>query len=229
MNAVDIVRSGTTVEGLVRTIADAIVSGGLLPGARLDEVGLAQRHAVSRTPVREALARLVAMGLVERRPNCGAVVATVGEEQLRSMFEAMTELEGICARLAAQRMSANERGRLEAEHHAAMRLVHLGAEDDYAQHNADFHSRIYDGAHSLHVRELAIVTRRRLAPFRRAQFRLPGRLSKSWDEHDTIVRAILRADIAGAEAAARAHVATVSDASSQFVHNVVSGRDIRAQ
>ncbi|MBV1707959.1 MAG: GntR family transcriptional regulator [Hyphomicrobiales bacterium] len=219
------VRSGTTVEELVRAIADDIVSGTWLPGARLDEVGLARRHAVSRTPVREALARLVAMGLVESRPNRGALVAKLGEDHLRSMFEAMTELEGICARLAAQRMSASERSRLEALHHAAMRLVHLGAEEDYARHNADFHSRLYDGAHSVHVCELAVITRRRLAPFRRAQFRMPGRLVKSWDEHDTIVRAIMRADVAGAEAAARAHVATVSDASSQFVRTAISRRD----
>ena len=217
MGMMETVRSGTTAEELVRAIADAIVSGTLPPGARLDETGLARRHAVSRTPVRQALARLVAMGLVERRPNCGAVVATLGEEHLRSMFEAMTELEGICARLAAQRMNASERSRLEALHYAAMRLVHLGAEEDYARHNADFHSRLYDGAHSVHVCELAVLTRLRLAPFRRAQFRMPGRLTKSWDEHDTIVRAILRADVAGAEAAARAHVATVSDATWQFV------------
>ena len=213
MSNIEPVRSGTTVEGLVRATADAIISGTLTPGARLDELSLARQHTVSRTPVREALARLAAMGLVERRPNCGAVVATLSEDHLRSMFEAMTELEAICARLSAQRMSASERNRLEAEHQAATRLVHLGAAEDYARHNADFHSRLYDGAHSVHVCELAVMTRRRLAPFRRAQFRLAGRLAKSWDEHDAIVRAILRADVAGAEAAARAHVTTVSDAS----------------
>ena len=56
-------------------------------------------------------------------------------------------------------------------------------------------------------------TRSRLAPFRRAQFRLPGRLSKSWQEHDAIVTAILRADGPAAESAAKAHVSLVSEAS----------------
>jgi DNA-binding GntR family transcriptional regulator len=214
----ELVRSGNTVESLTRAIADEIVSGLLRPGDRLDENSLATRHNVSRTPVREALARLDAMGLVDRQPNRGATVVLLSDEHLVSMFEAMAELEGICARLAAQRMTSAERLQLDGVHQAAARLVHLGAENDYALHNTDFHSRIYDGAHSVHIRELVSLTRSRLAPFRRAQFRIAGRLAKSWDEHGAIVTAILRGDVATAEAAARSHVSTVGDASAEFVH-----------
>jgi len=213
-----LVRSGTTVEGMVRAIADDIVSGRLAPGVRLDEVSLAARYAVSRTPVREALSRLVVMGLIDRPPNRGAIVAMLSEEHLRSMFEAMAELEAICARLAAGRMTSAERTQLDAVHRDAGRLVRLGAEDDYARHNADFHTRLYAGTHNVHIQELVGMTRSRLAPFRRAQFRIAGRLAKSWDEHNVIVTAILRGDIDGAEAAARKHVAIVSDATSEFVH-----------
>src|SRR3569832_1723140 len=67
-----LVRSGTTVDQMVRAIADRIVTGYLRPGERLDEVSLAARFDVSRTPVREALGHLSAIGLVERRPNRGA-------------------------------------------------------------------------------------------------------------------------------------------------------------
>ena len=62
-------------------------------------------------------------------------------------------------------------------------------------------------------------TRARLAPFRRAQFRLPGRLLRSYEEHDAIVTAVLRADAANASRAAYAHVSTVSDASIVFARN----------
>ncbi len=213
-----LVRSGNTVDGLVRAIADDIVSGRLLPGARLDEISLATRYEVSRTPVREALARLSAMGLIERPPNRGAIVAMLSDHHLTSMFEAMAELEAVCARLSAQRMTTAERNQLDAVHRDATRLVHLGAEEDYARHNVDFHTRLYVGAHNPHLQELVGLTRSRLAPFRRAQFRIPGRLSKSWDEHDAIVTAILRGDGAAAESAARAHVSIVSDASAEFVH-----------
>lgn len=215
----ELVRSGKTVEGLVRAIADDIVSGKLSPGTRLDENSLALRYEVSRTPVREALGQLGVIGLVDRRPNRGAVVAVLSDDHLQSMFEAMTELEAICARLSAERMTTAERNQLDALHQASMRLVHLGAEDDYALHNIDFHTRLYNGAHNAHIYELVSLTRSRLAPFRRAQFRIPGRLAKSWDEHDAIVTAIMRGDAEGAAAAARAHVAIVSDASSEFVHS----------
>ena len=219
MVAREVVRSGTTVELVVRAIADDIVSGRLAPGERLAETSLAQRYEVSRTPVREALGQLSGIGLIDRRPNRGAIVASLTDERLNSMFEAMTELEAICARLSAGRMTSQERQQLDAIHQGAARLVHLGDEEGYALHNTEFHTRLYAGAHNVHIYELVSLTRSRLAPFRRAQFRIPGRLAKSWDEHDAIVTAVLRGDAAGAEAAARAHVNIVSDASSEFVHS----------
>ena len=170
--------------------------------------------------MREALGQLSAIGLIDRRPNRGAVVAILTDEHLNSMFEAMTELEAMCARLSALRMTTAERHALDAIHQAAAGLVHRGAEEDYAAHNTEFHTRLYNGAHNVHIYELVSQTRSRLAPFRRAQFRIPGRLAKSWDEHDAIVTAVLQGDAAGAEAAARAHVAIVSDASSEFVHGI---------
>jgi DNA-binding GntR family transcriptional regulator len=219
----EVVRSGKSAESVMRAIADEIVSGRLLPGTRLDETTLAQRYDVSRTPVREALGQLAATGLIDRRPNRGAVVATLTDAHLHSMFEAMTELEAICARLSAQRMTTTERRELDAIHLAAAGLVHRGAEEEYSAHNVDFHTHLYDGAHNAHINELVTQTRNRLAPFRRAQFRIPGRLARSWDEHDAIVTAVLRGDGAGADAAARAHVAIVSDASSEFIHAARAG------
>jgi len=211
-----LVRAGTTVDQMVRALADGIVTGALRPGAKLDEVSLAGRFEVSRTPVREALGQLSAMGLVDRRPNRGAIVAVVTQEHLSSMFESMAELEGICARFSAERMTTAERHALERDHHDSARLVRLNAEEDYEAYNTGFHSRLYRGAHSSHILEITAATRARLAPFRRAQFRLPGRLAKSWDEHDAIVTAVMRGDAASAGAAARAHVSIVSEASSVF-------------
>jgi DNA-binding GntR family transcriptional regulator len=150
MVAREVVRSGTTVELVVRAIADDIVSGRLAPGERLDETSLAQRYEVSRTPVREALGQLSGIGLIDRRPNRGAIVASLTDERLNSMFEAMTELEAICARLSAGRMSSQERQQLDAIHQGAARLVHLGDEEGYALHNTEFHTRLYAGAHNVH-------------------------------------------------------------------------------
>lgn len=217
-----LVRAGTTVDQMVRAISDRIVTGIMRPGEKLDEASLAERYKVSRTPVREALSRLAAMGLVDRRPNRGAIVAIVTPTHLASMFESMAELEAICARFCAERMTDKERRALEIEHQAAAQLVARDAESDYELFNSDFHLRLYRGAHSMHIYELAVLTRSRLAPFRRAQFRLEGRLEKSWREHDRIVRAILARDGDGAGAAARAHLTVVGEASVVFAHDDAS-------
>lgn len=215
----DIIRAGTTVEHMVRAISGLIVTGSLKPGDKLDEGSLASRFDVSRTPVREALRQLGAMGLVKREPNRSAVVTTVDADHLNSMFEAMAELEGICARLAALRMTAEERHTLEAEHLASHRLIQDGAEEDYAAYNTRFHTALYRGAHNEHIYDLVTQTRARLAPFRRAQFHLAGRLVRSFEEHEAIVTAIMRADGNAAGAAAYAHVAIVRSAAASIVAN----------
>jgi DNA-binding GntR family transcriptional regulator len=211
-----LIRAGTTVDQMVRAIADEILTGKLRPGDRLDEASLADRFGVSRTPVRDALGQLSAMSLVDRRPNRGAIVMVMTQDHLASMFESMAELEAICARFSAERMTPAERAALESVHYASRNLVRGNAEEAYDAYNFHFHTRLYEGAHNAHIRELAMMTRSRLAPFRRAQFRLRGRLMKSWEEHDAIVTAIMRANATEASEAARAHVATVSDASAIF-------------
>ncbi|GGA44286.1 GntR family transcriptional regulator [Pelagibacterium lentulum] len=206
-------RTGTTVEEMVQAISDAIVSGQYLPGDKLDEIGVGKRFGVSRTPVREALSQLAAIGLVERRPNRGAVVTKVSNEKLATMFETLAELEAVCARLAAERMSIGERQELEQAHQHSVALVRAGSLGPYEAFNARFHQMIFDGARNLHLVELTTLTRSRLAPFRRALFRLPSRLAISFDEHADIVTAIMQGDGPGAERAMREHILVLDDPS----------------
>src|SRR3954453_12159316 len=83
----------TRAEELRLQLADEIVRGVLAPGSGLDETEIARRFGVSRTPVREALGQWVASGLVEPRPQRGAVGAQPSLKLLTGMFEAMAELE----------------------------------------------------------------------------------------------------------------------------------------
>jgi DNA-binding GntR family transcriptional regulator len=201
----------TRAEGLRRQLADEIVRGALAPGSPLDETEIAQRFAVSRTPVREALRQLAASGLVEARPHHGAVVARPSIERLTGMFEAMAELEALCAGFAAERMSPRERHALEEIHRELRVLSHEGHPDRFHEINERFHNAIYDGAHNSYIAEVTRATRTRVQPFRRAQFRNLGRLAKSQAEHDRIVVAILRGDRAGAASAMRGHIELVRD------------------
>jgi DNA-binding GntR family transcriptional regulator len=201
----------TRAEELRRQLADEIVRGALRPGAPLDETEIALRFKVSRTPVREALRQLVASGLIESRPHHGAVVARPSFERLSGMFEAMAELEALCAGFAAERMSPLERRDLETIHAELRTLSHDGNPDRFHEVNERFHNAIYAGSHNDYVAEITLATRVRVQPFRRAQFRNLGRLAKSQAEHDRVVVAILRGDRAGADAAMRGHIEMVRD------------------
>jgi len=201
----------TRAEELRLQLADDIVRGALPPGAPLDETDIARRFSVSRTPVREALRQLAASGLIETRAHRGAVVARPTLERLTGMFEAMAELEAICAGLAAERMTPVERHQLEAVHEELRLLSYAGNPDRFHEVNERFHNTIYAGSQNTYIAEMTLATRVRVQPFRRAQFRNLGRLAKSHAEHDRVVVAIMRGDKAGAELAMRAHIELVRD------------------
>ena len=95
-------------EQLRQAIEEKIAIGEYAPGRRLDEVELAASFGVSRTPLREALIQLGSAGLLDVRPRRGAVVAEVDPRRLCEMFEVMAELEAMCGRLAARRITEPE-------------------------------------------------------------------------------------------------------------------------
>lgn len=212
--------SAKLAEELRRQLADDIISGRMAPGIRLDEQTLASRFSVSRTPVREALQQLAAMGLATPLPSKGMVVATISAERLTQMFETMGELEALSARLAALRMTPGQRRDLSRLHEDMGRLVRAGDMERYDAANFDFHEQIYHGTGNVFLTETVLGVRNRLQPYRRAQFRVLGRLAKSFAEHGQIVEAILRADGDGAFAAMASHVQIVSGASADYLSSV---------
>ncbi|MGB8429631.1 MAG: GntR family transcriptional regulator [Pseudolabrys sp.] len=201
----------TRAEELRLQLADEIVRGALAPGTALDEITLADRFHVSRTPVREAIRLLAASGLVEVRAHRAAVVARPSANQLADMFESMAELEALCAGFAAERMTRAERRTLEDIHEELRVMIQSGDPQRYHEVNEAFHNSIYAGAHNTYLAEITLSTRARVQPFRRAQFRNLGRLAKSHIEHDRVVQAILRGEQSIAGSAMYAHIVTVRD------------------
>jgi DNA-binding GntR family transcriptional regulator len=193
-------------EQLREAIEEQIATGELPPGSTLDEFTLAARHGVSRTPAREALIQLASEGLIEIRPRRGAVVTSIGPTRLLEMFEVMGELEAMCARLAARRMSASERSELVAAHEACEAARAASDSDRYFYCNERFHDVIYAGSHNSFLREQAQQLHRRLRPYRRLQLRVRDRMSTSFSEHDEVVKAILAGDGDAAASALRDHV-----------------------
>ena len=206
------IQNQTQADKLANQIADAILQGEFAPGYHLDEQQLAQRYGTSRTPVREALKQLTSTGLIEIRPRRGALVSQISPEQLESLFVAMAELEATCARLAAMSMTQFERRKLKTLHDAMADFASNGNCEAYTDANHAFHAMIYAGAHNSVLAEFTTLLRRRLAPYRRAQFRTKGRLPISHAEHDLVVKAILSGDASKAHASMLDHVVSVEDA-----------------
>lgn len=209
-------RSRTRAEDIRLQLADEIVEGSLEPGAQLDEMGLATRFGVSRTPIREALRLLETSGLVELRPHRGSFVKQVSPAYLHDMFVAMAELEASCAGLAALNMTAGERDMLKLLLEELAGLVRAGDTQGYHEANERFHSAIYLGSHNAYLADLTVATRQRLAPFRRAQFRTLGRLAASQAEHARIVEAIVRGNQQAAADMMRQHIDIVEIAFASY-------------
>ena len=208
---------------LCQALEDDIVKGKLPPGQRLEEPLLAKRFGVSRTPVREALQLLTATELAEKIPNRGVYVSLATPERLTAMFESMAELEGMCGRLAAKRMTSGERHSLERLHLEMAETVRLGDSDSYETLNRSFHNTLYRGTHNDVLVDVTLSVRRRVAPFRRVQFQSLPRLASSHAEHQGIVDAILRGDIKAAEELLYGHIMAVHDISQDYLASLRDG------
>lgn len=192
--------------GLRDDVEDLIATGVFPPGERLDEVQLATRFGVSRTPIREVLHQLAAAGLVELRPRRGAVVAAIPPDRLVEMFEVMAELEALSGRLAARRLTAAGRQELLEAHEAGQAAAGRADPDAYYYENERLHAAIYAASGNTFLAEQALALRRRLKPFRRLQLRVAHRMQASHAEHGRVIAAILAGDGDGAAAELRAHV-----------------------
>ncbi len=197
------------VDTVYATLREEILKGTYPPGSHLGEVDLARALGVSRTPVREALRRLGADGLIETEPNRGATVRSWDATQLEHLFAVRSMLEGYAAALAAQHASAAERAelaelcdRMEAVARPGKRqdltlLTTLNEEFHRAVHVASGNALVPGLVHGLIQVPLVLRT---FASY------TPARLRQSMEEHRGILAAITAHDPAWAEAAMRNHV-----------------------
>lgn len=217
-----------TVQILRDQIENGIVTGDFRPGERLDEVQLATRFGVSRTPIRETLMQLSAIGLVEIRPRRGAVVVEHGPQRVYEMFEVMAELEGMAGSLAARRLTETDRTALLDAHKRCEGSARRGDYDAYYYDNEIFHNAIYTASHSVFLAEQCATLHRRLRPYRRLQLRVRGRLEASLSEHGDVVKAILSGDTDAAREKLRSHVAVQGDRFSDLIASLDQMKQARA-
>ena len=196
---------GATVAFIVERLRDDIWAGRLEPGLRLVEGDLTARFAVSRGPVREALRRLSADGLIEHRPHRGAVVRRLTEREIRELFLIRIEMEALATRLAAIADAPRRRARFAA----SIEPIHSDAPRnpcDYLKENAAFHDAVMALADNLELRNLAIRLQLPLIMAQVGDVLTPPALEASVREHRAIAEAISARDPDAAAARMREHL-----------------------
>ncbi|MCX6467673.1 MAG: GntR family transcriptional regulator [Pseudonocardiales bacterium] len=202
-------RAETSTGRTVTALRDLILRGDVPAGARLAEVELAERLGVSRTPVREALGRLAAEGLVELVPNRGARVASWSVAELEGVFELRAALEPRLTALAVPRATPAD---VEALHDLAHAMVAVGSPgpdqdlDALVPLNREFHDRLV--ALADHPATAAALAGAVHPPIVVRNFHSydDASLRRSLAHHVEIVAAVRAGDPAWARAVMTAHI-----------------------
>ncbi len=196
----------SSVHRIESELMNDIAIGRIEPGERLDETKLAARFNVSRTPVREALNRLAAQGVLAKTERKGLRVAEYSREEMAQMFEAMHEIEAICARLASQRLSLLARSNIESAQAECVSAATEGDLPRYLNANEKLHFLIYQAAENPYICELASSFRRKTGPFRAKKFRTQDDLLASAKAHSILIQKIFSADSEAAVQGMREHM-----------------------
>ena len=210
----------TKADDIAGLIEEAIVSGELTPGSVLRQEQLSERFGVSRTPVREALRRLAALGLVSFEPNRGVRVRTLSHDDLREAFLVRAELEALVTEEAARKMTP---ATLEELEECEKRFARLTREvrshepggnrralmGEWMRANHAFHDVLYRVAELPYVESVAKSARRTFSGptvWAPVDDELEALYERNQAEHRAIRQAVAARSVAGARELAREHV-----------------------
>jgi len=214
------VDSGTKADEIALALEEAIVSGELQPGSVLRQEQVSAQYAVSRTPVREALRRLAALGLVSFEANRGFRVRTLSRSEMWEAFLLRAELEGLVTAVAAERFTPADLAELEAAEERFSRMTRSlrarepGADRrsltvEWMQANHGFHDVIYRVADLPYVEQVAKAARRTFsgpAVWAPGDETIDGLYLANEHQHAAIRGALAAGSSLGARELAREHV-----------------------
>ena len=188
------------------TLRHAILKGELEPGERLMEIALAQKLGVSRTPIREAIRKLELEGLVVMVPRKGAEVADITEKDLRDVLEVRTALEELSIELAMKNMNDDDCKQLTE----ANKLFAKDSEGDdlikIAEADVAFHQLIYMATGNKRLIQMINNLREQMYRYRLEYIKDKSTHARLVDEHNRIIDAMVKNDVAAAKAAIKLHV-----------------------
>ncbi len=205
------------VASLRDRIESEIAEGRLVPGSLLDEKELAQTFGTSRTPIREAIQQLCALGLVHRVPREGAYVTKLTSRELLELLELLAYQEGLCAMLAARRQTESEQQEMKHWLEQCEKAATSLDKEAYAHANTQFHEILYTSCRNSQLTDLVRWLRRRSYLYRHNNFHQRGRMAESASDHRKIFNAIASHDESAAFQAAVDHIAVAGKSFAEFL------------
>ncbi len=198
--------SKTLEQRVFDELEEQILSGKLSAGSRLVEQDISKRIGVSRTPVRGALQRLADEGLVDMNANRGAIVIGVSEEDLEDIYLIRMRLEGLASRMAAARISDENKQELQG----SVELAEFYLEKNDAEHlkelDTAFHSIIYKASGNRLLCKILSELHRNIKAYRKRSLSNPERVRRSVAEHREILEAILSGNAGEADRLTSLHI-----------------------
>ncbi|MRW93003.1 FCD domain-containing protein [Duganella sp. FT80W] len=195
----------STSLNLAAELRALIASGALPDGARLVERELAERFAVSRIPLREAIQKLAAEGLLEQHPNRGAAVRTLSVTDIEEIYSLRMLLEGDAIHRAVQRMDAETLARVELVHRL---LGEAASADKQGELNREFHALLYAPCGNQRQLQAIRELRGQVERYERLQARLMADTPAFQHEHEAILHACQARDAERARALTVQHLAS---------------------
>lgn len=200
-------KRGSGVTHVYETLRNEIIELKLAPGSPIDEVQLSERFSLSRTPIREALVRLAAEGLITTLTNRATIVSNIDFLNLADFFDALTLMYRVTTRLAAQNHRPEHIAGIQALQNAFARTVEEQDVLEMIATNRDFHIAIAKAGGNRYYIELftrLLDEGRRILRLYYSSFN--DKLPKQYvTEHEDMIAAIVARDVTRADELARAH------------------------
>lgn len=188
------------------TLRKAILTGELKPGERLLEIQLANQLGVSRTPIREAIRKLELEGLVIMMPRRGAEVAQITEKGLRDVLEVRRALDALCAELACDRITEEEKQRLKDACDEFEKATATGDATVIAAADVALHDIIVEATRNQRLIQLINNLSEQMYRYRFEYIKDENQHNNLVEEHRMIYESIVRCDKEGAAKAAKLHI-----------------------
>lgn len=208
LNIPDLGSAPSASDIVLKFLRDSIIDGTLDEGEPIRQDEVARMFKVSKIPVREALKRLEAEGLVAFHRNRGAVVTSLSEPEIVQIFEVRAILESNATRLAVPRLSEESLARAEEYCEAFARETDVAR---WAELNWSFHSRLYEDAQRPYLLRMIRSVNDRIERYLRVQLSLSDGQSTADHEHRQILDLCRKRDAVAAADLVYRHIMQASD------------------